>query len=187
MKIFRNDNLIFKFTISKIIHWLSHFKRSNPMKKFRIFYSLLLFFITFHAHSQTVSFKNGGLLYEDKVVRKPNEVLSIIQSRSTPEMMKAFAKYESNRSVSSVLATIGGGLSGYYLGRSLRKDSEVSTGILYGGLGTVLVSFIISTQSNKALKEIIGLYNRTEPPRVSIAPLIRIDNTSNEVGIAVRF
>jgi hypothetical protein len=157
------------------------------MKKVKIYYSLLLLSITFYTHSQTVSFKNGGLLYQDRVVRKPNEVLSIIQSKSTPEMMRAFEKYESNRSTSSVLATIGGGLSGYYFWSSLRKDVEVSKGILYGGLGTVLVSFIISTQSNKALKEIVRLFNGTENPKVTVVPLIRIDNTSNEIGIAIRF
>jgi hypothetical protein len=151
------------------------------------FYSLLSLFITFYAHSQTVSFKNGGLLYQDKVVRKPNEILSIIKDKSTPEMMKAFEKYESNRSTSSVLATIGGGLSGYYFWSSLRKDVVVNKGILFGGLGTVLVSFIISTQSNKALKKIVSLYNGTESPKITVVPLIRSDNTFNEVGIAVRF
>ena len=92
------------------------------MKKAKIICSFLLLSITFYTHAQTISFKNGGLLYQDKVVRKPNEVFSIIKDRSTPEMMRAFEKYESNRSTSSVLATIGGGLSGYYFWSSLRKE-----------------------------------------------------------------
>jgi hypothetical protein len=162
------------------------------MKKVKIYYSLLLLFFSFYAKSQTVdytvSYKNGGLLYQGQVFRKPNEVLYIIQNRTTPEMMRAFEKYKSNRNVSSVLTIIGSGLAGYSLmSNLLNKDVNERKGILVGGLGVAIAGFIVGTQSNQALKEIVRLFNGTENPKVTVVPLIRIDNTSNEIGIAIRF
>jgi hypothetical protein len=128
------------------------------------------------------------LLYQGQVFRKPNEVLYIIQNRTTPEMMRAFEKYKSNRNVSSVLTIIGSGLAGYSLmSNLLNKDVNERKGILVGGLGVAIAGFIVGTQSNQALKEIVRLFNGTENPKVTVVPLIRIDNTSNEIGIAIRF
>jgi hypothetical protein len=156
------------------------------------FFSLLLLFFSFYANSQTVdytvSYKNGGLLYQGQVFRKPNEVLYIIQNRTTPEMLRAFEKYKSNRNVSSVLTIIGSGLAGYSLmSNLLNKDVNERKGILVGGLGVAIAGFIVGTQSNQALKEIVRLFNVTENPKVTVVPLIRIDNSSNEIGIAIRF
>jgi hypothetical protein len=161
------------------------------MKKI-LFYSLLLLSISFYAHSQTVdysvNYKNGGLLYQGQVFRKPNEVMYIIQNRTTPEMLRAFEKYKSNRNVSSVLTIIGSGLAGYSLmSNLLNKDVNDRKGIFVGGLGVALAGIIVGTQSNQALKEIVRLFNGTGSPKVSITPLIRSDYTFNAVGIEIRF
>lgn len=136
--------------------------------------------------SQTISYRDGGALFENKVLRRPKDVQAMIEPKSNSDLQRAFSSYSTYRTTSTILANVGGGLTGIYLGSSLR-GANIDKGLLYAGLGTILISFVINTQANKSMKEIVSLYNRDEQQDAILFSPNKKDNTFNEIGIAIRF
>jgi hypothetical protein len=156
------------------------------MKKIFFYYSILLFSISLTAHSQTISYSSGGALFENKVLRRPKDVRAMLEPKMNPDLENAFSSYSTYRTTSTILANVGGGLTGIYLGSSLR-GANIDKGLLYAGLGTILISFVINTQANKSMKEIVSLYNKGEQRDAMLFSPNKKDNTFNEIGIAIRF
>jgi hypothetical protein len=149
------------------------------------FYSLLSLFITFYAHSQTVNYRNGGMLYEGKVLRKSDDILPILQGKFTPELIKSYEKYGSNRSLSSASFLVGSISTGYYLGR-VSGGGEGQKAFLYAGIGSYIAGILIGISANKNMKEVVRLYN-SNLKQVTFEPIFKNDNSFNEMGIAIKF
>ena len=155
------------------------------MKKILFYCLSLLFFSTLKSSAQSVSYRNGGMLYNGKVLRKSDDILPILQGKFTPELIKSYEKYGSNRSLSTASFLVGSVSTGYYLG-NVAGGGEGQKAFLYAGIGSYVVGILTGISATKNMKEVVRLYNNNLK-QISFEPLIRSNDDINEVGITIKF
>ena len=143
--------------------------------------------ILFQAKSQEMTFVKGGkILFENKTIQKPSEILSIISKKESPELLATFNKYKANRGAGQVFGFIGGFGVGYSLGGVLR-GGKVNGGLLAGGLGVTAIGLIFSSSANSNLKKMVDLYNGNSLNKVSFQPFLQSELGVTKLGLIAKF
>ena len=156
------------------------------MKNLLLVISLFLVFTTINIKAQTIN--NNELVYQQtKIVRYSNHNSLMYQSKEMIDTLIIKDKYESYRSTSIILESIGGSLVSVYAYSSLKNQTSTNIGFLYSGIGVSLVGLIMNIKANKMSGEFVRLHNASKDQIFAIVPLIRSKDFINEVGIAIQF
>jgi hypothetical protein len=149
--------------------------------------SFLATTIFFQVRSQEMVFLRGGkILFENKTIQKPVQILSIISKKESPELLAIFDKYKTNRSAGIVFESIGGFGIGYSLG-GLLSGGKVNGGILASGVGVSAIGFIFDHFANSNLKKMVDLYNGKSSNKVSFQPILKSEFGNIQLGLIAKF
>lgn len=141
----------------------------------------------FQAKSQEMIFVKGGkILFENRKIQKPSEILSIISKKKSPELLASFNKYKANRGAGQVFGFIGGLGVGYSLGRVFR-GGKVNGALLAGGVGVTAIGIIFGSSANSNLKKIVNLYNGKPSNKISFQPFIQSELGFTQLGLIAKF
>ncbi len=157
------------------------------MKSKFLILTLFTSMMFFQAKSQEMTYVRGGrILFENKTIQKPSEILSIISKKESPELLATFNKYKSNRVAGQVVGFIGGFGVGYSLGGAIRAG-KVNGGLLAGGVGVTVIAIILGNSANSNLKKVVDIYNGNSTNKVSFRPFLETESGLTKIGLVAKF
>lgn len=154
----------------------------------RIYFFLLLIFLSITAFGQEITIKNGffGLkYYQDDVRIKESQVQSSL--KPFDEQYQLYMKSRKNQILGDVIQIPGGFMVGWQLGNLIVDRPVNTTSLLIGG-GLSVIGIVVSSNAIKGKKRAISEYNMLQnPSNQSSGVEVRIEGTTNGLGLQFEF
>jgi hypothetical protein len=136
----------------------------------RIYKLILILLVSTCAYTQEMVYLgHGKISLNNQIIKKPRQLKKNIQKQNSKELMLSYKKYIRLRRFEKVFLAVGGFGFIYAVENEFTAQPKINFKFLSLGLTSSLVAELFHRPANRALKEIVELYNE----EVYFQPILR--------------